>query len=355
MTLAAPQSLIQAASPQAPTGAALVSVSALTFKYPAVKSRRRDDFKQRGPNSWSSSSAPRELALDDVSLEIKPAEMFAVLGPNGGGKSTLFRILATLAKPTQGSATIAGFDVAQAPDEVRKRIGVVFQAPSLDIKLTAYENLLHQGHLYGIQGSTLQDKIQSALATVGLQDRAKDFAETFSGGMKRRLEIAKSLLHSPRILLLDEPTTGLDPGARRELWLTLLKMRDTTGLAVALTTHLMDEADKCDRVAILSSGKLIACDSPAALKAQIGAEVLVIVPQDQSGLQEMTDAIASAFGPWSEKGRPQITDGGIRMEHHDGATLLPKIASMFPGRFATMSVSKPTLDDVFHRLTGKSM
>ncbi len=354
MTIAQTESLPAQTLAQG-TAPGLVSVAGMTFKYPAVKSRRRDDFKQRGPNSWSSSSAPRELALDNVSLEIRPAEMFAVLGPNGGGKSTLFRVLATLARPTAGAASIAGYDVAKEPDEVRKRIGVVFQAPSLDIKLTAYENLLHQGHLYGIRGAQLQDRVQDALATVGLKDRAKDFAETFSGGMKRRLEIAKSLLHRPQLLLLDEPTTGLDPGARRELWNTLSQMRDKTGLTVALTTHLMDEADRCDRVAILSSGKLIACDSPAALKAQIGAQVLVIVPQEQAGVAAMASAIAESFGPWSEKGRPEVVEGSIRMEHHDGAVLLPKIASMYPGRFASMSVSKPTLDDVFHRLTGKTM
>ncbi len=336
-------------------GAGLVSVSGLSFKYPAVKSRRKDDFKQRGPNSWSSSSAPRELALDGVSLEIGQGETFAVLGPNGGGKSTLFRILATLAKPTAGTAKVNGLDVARQPDEVRKCIGVVFQAPSLDIKLTAYENLMHQGHMYGLRGSDLDGRIANALEAVGLKERAKDFAETFSGGMKRRLEIAKSLLHSPKLLLLDEPTTGLDPGARRELWQTLLAMRAKTGLTVAMTTHLMDEADRCERVAILSAGKLIACGTPSALKAEIGAEVLVIVPQEQEGVVEMAGKIAETFGPWSEKGRPEVVDGGIRMEHHDGAGLLPRIASMFPGRFRSMSVSKPTLEDVFHRLTGKGM
>jgi ABC-2 type transport system ATP-binding protein len=337
----------------AAVGAGLVSVLGLSFKYPAVKRRRKDDFKQRGPNSWSSSSAPRELALEGVTLEIKQGETFAVLGPNGGGKSTLFRILATLAKPSAGSAKVDGLDVAEQADEVRKRIGVVFQAPSLDIKLTAYENLMHQGHLYGLRGSALEGRIAGALEAVGLKERAKDFAEMFSGGMKRRLEIAKSLLHSPKLLLLDEPTTGLDPGARRELWQTLLAMRAKTGLTVAMTTHLMDEADRCDRVAILSAGKLIACGTPGELKAQIGAEVLTVVPQEAESAVEMAGRIAESFGPWGEKGRPEVVDGAIRMEHHDGAGLLPRIASMFPGRFKSMSVSKPTLEDVFHRLTGK--
>jgi len=335
-----------------------VRVEHVTYSYPVKKSRSRDDFKKSGPNSWSSSSAPREFALDDVTLDIASGEVFAVLGPNGGGKSTLFRLLATLAVPSRGKIILDGLDVSRQPDQVRQRIGVVFQAPSLDIKLSAYENLLHQGHLYGLRGEDLQSRIEAALKTVGLQERYNDLAETFSGGMKRRLEIAKALLHKPSVLLLDEPTTGLDPGARRELWAALIQMRQTTGLTIALTTHLMDEADRCDRVAILNTGKLVALDTPTGLKARVGADVLSIIPIDGTDSQSVAEILAEimqAFGPWTDLSRPALVDGAIRLQHPDGATLLPKIGSLFPDRFQSMSVSRPTLEDVFHLLTGQTL
>src|SRR5437016_8269861 len=202
------------------------------------------------------------MALNGVSFDVRPGEIFALLGPNGSGKTTLFRILSTLMLPVGGRSLIAGFDAARHPDEVRRRIGVVFQAQSIDIKLTAAENLWHQGHLYGLRGLVLQERITEMLQRVGLSERAKEKVQTFSGGMQRRVELAKGLMHRPSVLLLDEPTTGLDPGARIDLWQYLKILRDEEGVSVLITTHLMEEAERCDRLAILHEGKLVALGTP---------------------------------------------------------------------------------------------
>ncbi len=194
------------------------------------------------------------LALDGLSFDVHSAEIFGLLGPNGSGKTTLFRILSTLMVPTGGHARIAGYDVAVEPNRVRQQTGIVFQATSLDIKLTVAENLMHQGHLYGLRGSQLAARSKEVLARVGLADRAKDMVETLSGGQKRRVELAKGLIHSPSVLLLDEPSTGLDPGARIDLWNYLRILRDEQGVTVLVTTHLMEEAEHCDRLAILNAG-----------------------------------------------------------------------------------------------------
>src|SRR5579872_6958724 len=186
-------------------------------------------------------------ALNGVSFDVRAAELFGLLGPNGSGKTTLFRILSTLMIPTGGRAIVMGCDAAQDPASLRRQIGVVFQAQSVDPKLTAYENLWHQGHLYGLRGPSLKKRIGEILARVGLSDRAKERVETFSGGMQRRIELAKGLLHHPAVLLLDEPTTGLDPGARRDLWQYLQILRDEEHVSVLVTTHLMEEAERCDR------------------------------------------------------------------------------------------------------------
>lgn len=198
------------------------------------------------------------LALNQLSFTVSPAEIFGLLGPNGSGKTTLFRILSTLMIPTGGLARIQGFDVAREATRIRQHIGIVFQARSLDLKLTVQENLRHQGHLYGLSRGKLKSRIFEVLGRVGLRDRAKDPVETLSGGMQRRVELAKGLIHSPAVLLLDEPTTGLDPGARLDLWQYLRMLRDEEGVTVLVTTHLMEEAEYCDRLAILSEGKLVA-------------------------------------------------------------------------------------------------
>src|SRR6185503_11397498 len=198
------------------------------------------------------------VALDRVSIGVAAGEIFGLLGPNGGGKTTLFRILSTLVRPTSGSATILGLDLLRDTGALRSRLGVVFQAPSLDKKLKVRENLAHQGHLYGLAGAALRRRIDHLLLEFNLRDRAGDLVETLSGGLQRRVEIAKSLLHRPELLLLDEPSTGLDPGARIDLWQTLYRLRDQQGVTALLTTHLMEEAERCDRVAIIDLGRIVA-------------------------------------------------------------------------------------------------
>src|SRR5437868_10132533 len=215
-------------------------------------------------------------ALNGVSFDVRPAELFGLLGPNGSGKTTLFRILSTLMIPTSGHALVMGCDAAQDPSTLRRQIGVVFQAQSVDPKLTAFENLWHQGHLYGLRGTALKRRVEEILTRVGLADRAKERVETFSGGMQRRIELAKGLLHHPGVLLLDEPTTGLDPGARRDLWQYLQILRDEEQVSVLVTTHLMEEAENCDRLAIINEGNLLALGTPAELKSEIGGDVIML-------------------------------------------------------------------------------
>ena len=209
-----------------------------------------------------------------------PAEIFGLLGPNGSGKTTMFRLLSTLMLPSAGHAIIMGHDAATDPAGVRRHIGVVFQAQSVDGKLSAEENLRHIGHLYGLRGAALKARAGEMLRRVGLADRAKDRVETFSGGMQRRLELAKGLLHRPSVLLLDEPTTGLDPGARRDLWQYLQILRDQERVTILVTTHLMEEAERCDRLAILSHGNLVALGTPAELKQEIGGDVILLDTPD---------------------------------------------------------------------------
>ena len=203
-----------------------------------------------------------------------------MLGPNGGGKTTAFKILSTLLLPSQGSAHLFGFDVNKDPNLIRSRIGVVFQSQSLDLKLTVEENLRHHGHLYGLIGSKLRNQIKFTLKQLGLIGREKDRIETLSGGLRRRVELAKGLLHKPGLLLLDEPTAGLDPGARRDLWEYLNSLRLKNNLTILLTTHLLDEAERCTRVGFLDEGQLVALDSPETLKKKLGGEIVVVKTKD---------------------------------------------------------------------------
>src|SRR5271163_787183 len=251
------------------------------------------------------------LAIDRLSFDVRAGEIFGLLGPNGSGKTTLFRILSTLMTPTGGRASIQGFDVAREPNKVRQQIGIVFQARSLDLKLTVAENLKHQGHLYGLSGSPLKTRIQQVLNRVGLLDRANDFVETLSGGMQRRVELAKGLIHSPAILLLDEPTTGLDPGARRDLWQYLQMLRDEEGVAVLVTTHLMEEAEHCDRLAILNEGKLVALGSPVELKSQIGGDIVLFETQSPEAAQTLSLRLSQRFGV-----EAPALGNSVRLEHN---------------------------------------
>jgi ABC-2 type transport system ATP-binding protein len=284
------------------------------------------------------------IALNRISFNVQSAELFGLLGPNGSGKTTLFRILSTLMVASGGRAIILGHDAAREPQLLRHQIGVVFQAQSIDLKLTAAENLRHQGHLYGLSGTALKTRIAEMLSRVGLLDRRHEKAETFSGGMQRRLELAKGLLHHPSVLLLDEPTTGLDPGARRDLWQYLQILRDQERVTVIVTTHLMEEAERCDRLAIVNQGNMVALGSPADLKHEIGGDVVVLDTKDpQSLAQRMRARFNSDV---------QVLDSRVRLERENGHRFIAEIVEAFPGEIQAVSVSKPTLEDVFIHRTG---
>ena len=283
-------------------------------------------------------------ALNSISFEVQAAELFGLLGPNGSGKTTLFRILSTLMVPSAGTATIAGIDAVRDPGALRRKIGVVFQAQSVDPKLTARENLWHQGHLYGLRGTQLRTRINEILSRVGLLDRANDRVETFSGGMQRRIELAKGLLHHPEVLLLDEPTTGLDPGARRDLWQYLAMLRDQEHVSIIVTTHLMEEAERCDRLAILNEGNLVALGTPEALTHEIGGDVILLEARDP---QVLATQIRDHFHVDAV-----VLDNRVRLEIENGHRFVPEVVEAFPGEIQSLSVSKPTLEDVFIHRTG---
>ena len=294
------------------------------------------------------------VALDGVGLDVGAGEIFALLGPNGSGKTTLFRILSTLLPAPPGAVRVLGKDPAAERDAVRRAIGVVFQSPSLDRQLTAEENLIHQGHLYGLRGADLRRRVAEALAAIGLSDRAGERVDRFSGGMRRRVEIAKGLLHRPRVLLMDEPSTGLDPAARIDLWRHLRRITGTDGtrgsddgqrVTVLLTTHLMEEADQATRLAILDRGRLIACDTPTALKERIGGDVVTITTRNpeavRSALRERLGVDAEQLG------------ATLRLERPRAHEFVPQLIEAVPGLVESVSVGKPTLEDVFIRLTGQ--
>jgi len=289
----------------------------------------------------------KRVALDALSFTVGRAEIFGLLGPNGSGKTTLFRILSTLMVPTSGTATIEGFDVAREPNRVRQQTGIVFQARSLDPKLTVAENLKHQGHLYGLKGALLKMRIAEVLARVGLPDRAKELVETLSGGQQRRVELAKGLIHSPQVLLLDEPSTGLDPGARRDLWLYLQTLREQEGVTILVTTHLMEEAEHCDRLAILSEGRLVALGSPAELKSQIGGDVVIFETAGEEQAAQLAGLMANRFAVDAV-----VLGNAVRVEREQGHRFVTEVVEAFPGIVEGVSVAKPSLEDVFIDRTG---
>ncbi len=287
------------------------------------------------------------VALRDVSFAVSAGEVFGLLGPNGGGKSTLFRVLSTLLPIQKGNARVAGHDVANDPDAVRRSIGVTFQSPSLDGKLTVLENLRHQGHLYGLSGAKLKQRCAEVMDQLGVADRAKDFTEKLSGGLKRRVEIAKCLLHAPEVLLLDEPSSGLDPGARHSLWEILLGLRNESNVTILVTTHLMEEADRCDRLGVLDAGELIASGTPNELRCMVGGDSLLIQTENpetlKAKLQEQFQAEVIQLGD------------SLRIERENGHELLAQIATQCEGEFRSLTLGKPTLEDVFIKLTGRDL
>ena len=285
-------------------------------------------------------------ALRKVAFSVSTGEIFGLLGPNGSGKTSLFRVLTTLLSPSAGSISVFGQSVARSPASVRRFAGVVFQSQSLDRKLTVIENLRHQGHLYGLSGSELRQRTAEVLERFGLSERGSDIVEILSGGMKRRVELAKSILHRPRLLLLDEPSTGLDPGARREFWQHLEALNRQDGTTVLLTTHLMDEAEKCHRLAILNEGVLVALDTPEALKSRVGGDVIVLRTQDA---QQLSRSISSRFGLPAT-----VMDNTVRIERPKGHEFITDLVESFPGQIDAVSLSKPSLEDVFIHMTGRA-
>jgi len=283
-------------------------------------------------------------ALDQVGFEIVPGEIFGLLGPNGGGKTTLFRLLSTLLPVQSGKIHVLGVDVEAEPAVVRAQIGVTFQAPSLDKKLTVAENLRHQGHLYGLRGETLRERMDALLDRLGLVDRRNDRVDSLSGGLARRVEIAKGLLHNPPLLLLDEPSTGLDPGARLDLWRYLHLLRDQAGVTVLVTTHLMEEAERCDRLAILDRGRLVALGTPDELRSSIGGDCLTIQSPDPEALA------AQISGHFSVQ--PRLVGRQLRIEVARGHEFLSVLVEKFGPQISTVALGKPTLEDVFVERTG---
>jgi ABC-2 type transport system ATP-binding protein len=284
------------------------------------------------------------VALDDVHFEVPRGQLFALLGPNGGGKTTLFRILSTLLRPDAGDAEILGRSVTHDPAGVRRLLGVVFQQPSLDGKLSVRENLICHGHLYAVAGAELRERADYVAERLGLSGRKGDYVETLSGGLQRRAELAKALLHRPPVLLLDEPSTGLDPGARRDFLQYVRQLSDEDGVTVVLTTHYMEEAERCDRIALLHRGRVVDTGTPSELKHRVGGDVVVVHTPEPARLAE---AIAQRFGC-----TPLVVDGSVRVERERGHDLVRELVDAFPREVTLVTYGKPTLEDVFIQLTG---
>jgi ABC-2 type transport system ATP-binding protein len=286
--------------------------------------------------------------LHDLSFEVRPGEIFGFLGPNGAGKSTLFSVLTGLLPPAAGELRLDGRVVAFGARELRARMGVVFQEPSLDAKLTARENLLLGAALFALPRAAARERADRLLAAAGLADRAGDLAGRLSGGMRRRLELARALVHQPSILVLDEPTTGLDAAAFRRAWEALLALRQEEGLTLLLTTHRPDEAERCDRLAVLDRGRIVACETPEALRARVRGDV-VVVEADEPG--PLAAEIATRLGLDARAGPSAVT-----IERERGHELVPRLVEAFPaGRFRSVSVRRPTLADAFLDVTGQAL
>lgn len=284
------------------------------------------------------------VAVDKVSFQIAEGEVFGFLGPNGAGKTTTINMLCTLMAPTSGVATVNGYDVLRQQAEVRRSIGLVFQEPTLDEYLTAEQNLRFHAYAYKVPKEERESRISELLELVELSDRRKNKIGTFSGGMKRRLEMARGLLHSPRVLFLDEPTLGLDPQTRRHIWDHILTLRKKNNLTIFLTTHYMDEAEYSDRIAIIDYGQIVALDTPDKLKDGIGGDVVTLRAEDNdAALVELKEKYDLS---------PTIENGTISFSVPHGEQFLPKLMRSLKSRIVSIGVRRPTLDDVFLKLTG---
>ena len=286
-------------------------------------------------------------ALVDVTLEIAPGEVFVFLGPNGSGKSTLFRILSTLMSPRSGKVAVLGRSLPEHVWDVRSAVGIVFQMPSLDRKLTVLENLRHQAALYGIRRNEFRIRVEEQLRHFGLWDRRNDLIEKLSGGLRRRVELAKGLIHRPRLLLMDEPSTGLDPGARTDMWEFLSTLQRDQELTIVLTTHLLDEAERADRIAILDQGQLVAVGTPDELRASVGGDSISIQTSDPASLaSDISRALDCNV---------TVVEGLVRIEQANGHQWIPRLVESFPQRIDTITLGKPTLGDVFMARTGRRL
>ncbi|MDE3086117.1 MAG: ATP-binding cassette domain-containing protein [Acidobacteriota bacterium] len=286
-------------------------------------------------------------AVRGVSFEVRAGETFGFLGPNGAGKSTTISMLCTLLAPTSGRALVAGFDVAAQRAEVRKRIGLVFQDTTLDDYLTATENLRFHAELYGVPRAQAAERLRAVLEMVGLWGRRDSLVRTFSGGMKRRLEIARGLLHSPRVLFLDEPTVGLDPQTRAHIWSYINDLRRRESITMFLTTHYMDEAEHCDRIAIIDEGRIVVIDTPEALKASVGRDRVQLQTADPRAAIE---ALERHFGL-----EATMSEGAVTVYVASGEQFVPRLFAELDVAISAVSIARPTLDDVFMNYTGRTI
>jgi ABC-2 type transport system ATP-binding protein len=286
-------------------------------------------------------------AVRGVSFEVAAGEVFGFLGPNGAGKTTTINMLCTLARPTAGSARVAGHDVVRERDDVRRHIGLVFQDPTLDGYLTAEQNLRLHAELYGVDSALVPDRMRQVLEMVGLWERRDATVMTFSGGMRRRLEIARGFLHSPRVLFLDEPTIGLDPQTRSSIWRYIAQLQEREEITIFMTTHYMDEAEFCDRIAIMDQGRIVVLDTPEALKAQVGADRVRIQTEDDDAA---IAALAQHFAV-----EATISEGAVTFFVPSGEEFVPRLFAELGIAIRSVSVSRPTLDDVFMSHTGTTI
>jgi ABC-2 type transport system ATP-binding protein len=286
-------------------------------------------------------------AVRGVGFHVPAGEVFGFLGPNGAGKTTTINMLCTLAKPTSGVARVAGHDVVTERDDVRRNIGLVFQDPTLDNYLTAAQNLRLHAELYGVERDLVEPRMRQMLEMVGLWERRDVPVRTYSGGMRRRLEIARGLMHSPRVLFLDEPTIGLDPQTRSSIWSYIRLLRETEEITIFMTTHYMDEAEFCDRIAIMDQGEIVALDTPAALKASIGADRVRIQTDDD-------EAAIAALGERFDI-EAQMSEGAVTFYVPSGEEFVPRLFGELGMPIRSVNVSRPTLDDVFMSFTGSSI
>jgi ABC-2 type transport system ATP-binding protein len=287
------------------------------------------------------------VAVDGVDFEVSAGEAFGFLGPNGAGKSTTIKMLCTLVEPTSGHARVAGYDIVGERDQVRRNIGLVFQDPTLDQYLTADQNLRMHAELYGVPRSALRERMTQVLEMVGLEERRNALVSTYSGGMKRRLEIARGLLHAPRVLFLDEPTVGLDPQTRSSIWRYINDLRKREDITIFLTTHYMDEAEHCDRIAIMDHGRLVVIDTPEALKESVGKDRVQITTADD---EAAAAALHERFGIDST-----VAEGQLTFAVAGGEQFVPRLFGELGVAIRSVSVSRPSLDDVFMSYTGTTI